>query len=110
MKHFLLVFLTVILSVSTCQRKGGQIPVNELTMVEYADTLSPVQLDSLFIADSLSFDLENDWILSTSVAESKQDLFYKYVYIRDLTDSTGTVYTLCTYEDTLYIINKRVVK
>lgn len=108
MKQFLLIFLTFFLAVSTCQK-----PVkltDDIKMISYDDTLSRSQLDSLFIADTLSFNIENDWIMSASLSEDRKDVLYKYVYIKELTDSTGTVYTLCSYQDTLYIINKRIVK
>ena len=77
-------------------------------MVEYADTLSRACLDSLFIADTLSSDLENDWINLTLLNDSKDRLLYKYVFIKEMTDSTGIIYTLYSYQDTLYIINKRI--
>lgn len=109
MKQILLIILTFILSVSTCQRKIDNV-VDQRTMISYDDTLNRHQLDSLFITDTLSFNIENDWISSSVVSEDKKDILYKYVYIKELTDSTQVLYTLCTYQDTLYIINKRIVK
>jgi len=79
-------------------------------MIVTEDTLTKHQLDSLFIADTLSFNIEEDWIQSITLSEDKKDLFYKYVYIKSLTDSTGTIYTLYSYMDTLFIINKRIVE
>lgn len=95
-----------ICSASTCNRKVETI--KQQTMVEYADTLSRTGLDSLFIADTLSSDLENDWINLTLLNDSKDRLLYKYVFMKEMTDSTGIIYTLYSYQDTLYIINKRI--
>ena len=103
-----MLLVACVLSVSTCHKKGNE--VIEQSMVAVEDTLTHAQLDSLFIADTLSFDIENDWIKSEVIAENKKDFLYKYVYIKELTDSTGTIYTLCTYQDTLFIINKRIIK
>ena len=112
MKHILMLILAFLLSVSTCQKKPNDIngTVNELTMTIQEDTLTRCQLDSLFIADTLSFDIEQDWIESRVLSENKKEFFYKYIYIKELTDSTGVVYTLYSYQDTLYIINKRISK
>ena len=109
MHKLIIVILALLLSTSTCQKKVSNTN-NEQAMIEWADTLNKNQLDSLFVADTLSFDIENDWIQSQAVSEDKSQMFYKYVYIKSLTDSTGTIYTLCSYKDTLYIINKRVVE
>ena len=108
MHKILMVFLALFLSISTCQKKSSD--SNNITMVSVEDTLTHSQLDSLFIADTLSFNIEEDWINSTVLNEDKSKLLYKYVYIKSLTDSTGTIYTLYSYQDTLFIINKRVVK
>jgi len=109
MHKILIIILAFFLSVSTCQKKIDKV-VNDPTMVAVEDTLTKFQLDSLFIADTLSFNIEQDWISSTVMNEDKTELLYKYVYIKELTDSTGTIYTLYSYQDTLFIINKRTVK
>ena len=109
MHKLIIIILTLLLSVSTCQKKIDN-TINEQTMIEYADTLNRDQLHSLFVSDTLSIDIENDWIKSQVVSDNKSDFLYKYVYIKSLTDSTGIIYTLCTYQDTLYIINKRIVE
>lgn len=109
MKHILILILAFILSVPTCQKKVNTV-IDEQRMVAIEDTLTRHQLDSLFIADTLSFDMEKDWIQSQVLSEDKKEFLYKYVYIKSLTDSTGTIYTLCSYQDTLFIINKRIVK
>ena len=109
MHKIIMLILAFFLTVSTCQKKIDN-TVEEKTMVEWADTLNQHQLDSLFVADTLSFNIEEDWIESKVLAEDNSAFLYKYVYIKSLTDSTGTIYTLCTYQDTLYIINKRIVK
>jgi hypothetical protein len=109
MHKILIIILAFFLSVSTCQKKIDKV-VNDPTMTYVEDTLTRPQLDSLFIADTLSFNIEEDWIKSTVLNQEKTDLLYKYIYIKSLTDSTGTIYTLYSYQDTLYIINKRVVK
>lgn len=106
MKKFILLLVIFICSASTCNRKVETI--KQQTMVEYADTLSRAGLDSLFIADTLSSDLENDWINLTLLNDSKDRLLYKYVFMKEMTDSTGIIYTLYSYRDTLYIINKRI--
>ena len=93
---------------STCQKKADHVIEHSMVVVE--DTLTRTQLDSVFIVDNLPFNVEDDWISSSVLTEDKTDYLYKYVYIKELTDSTGTVYTLCTYQDTLYILNKRVVE
>ena len=111
MNKILMLILAFLLSVSTCQKKPNNIGVvNEYTMLIQEDTLTRNQLDSLFIADTLSFDIEEDWIQSQVLTEDKKDFLYKYVYIKSLTDSTGTIYTLYSYQDTLFIINKRIVE
>ena len=79
-------------------------------MIATEDTLTRHQLDSVFTVDNLSFNIEEDWITSAVLNEEKTDYLYKYVFIKEMTDSTGTVYTLCSYQDTLYILNKRVVE
>lgn len=104
----LIIFLSVS-SVSTCQKKVNNI-VTDKTMIETADTLNRRQLDSLFTVDTLSFNIDEDWIKSQVLTEDRKDFLYKYVYIKSMTDSTGVVYTLCSYKDTLFIINKRIVK
>ena len=109
MHKLIIIILALFLATSTCQKKVEKV-VNERTMIEWVDTLNQHQLDSLFVADTLSFDIENDWIVSQVGAENKRELLYKYVYIKSLTDSTGTIYTLCSYQDTLYIINKRIAE
>jgi len=108
MNRLLLIFIAFILSVSTCQKKIDQ--VIEHTMMETEDTLTRQQLDSVFVADTLSFNIEEDWIQSSALTQDKKDFLYKYVYIKELTDSTGTIYTLCTYQDTLYILTKRIAE
>lgn len=108
MKQFFIIFLVFILAVSTCQKRTNL--TDNSKMVSYDDTLSRRQLDSLFIADTLSFNIENEWIQSMVVTEDKRSALYKYVYIKEITDSTQVIYTLCSYQDTLYIINKRVVE
>ena len=109
MKHILMIILAFILSVSTCQKKVNTI-IDEQRMIAVEDTLTRHQLDSLFIADTLSFDIDEDWIQSQDLSEDKKELLYKYVYIKSLPDSTGIIYTLCSYQDTLFIINKRIVE
>ena len=97
------------LSVSTCQKKVENV-IFESRMISIEDTLSRHQLDSTFIADTLSFNIEDDWITSHVISEDRKELLYKYVYIKSLTDTTGTIYTLYTYQDTLFILNKRIVE
>lgn len=110
MKKIITVLLFLLLfSSNTCQHNIDKV-VNEKTMISYDDTLNHMELESLFIKDTLPSNIENDWIVSKSLREDKKDMFYKYVYIKNLTDSTGTIYTLCTYQDTLYIINKRTIR
>ena len=109
MKHILILILAFILSVPTCQKKVNTM-IDEQRMVAVEDTLTRHQLDSLFIADTLSFDMEKDWIQSQVLSEDKKEFLYKYVYIKSLTDSTGTIYTLCSYQATLFIITKRIVE
>lgn len=108
MKHILTIILALILSVSTCQKKQD-VDVDQ-TMIVLEDTLTRAQLDSVFIVDDLSPDLEEDWITSTVLNEDKSEFLYKYVFIKELTDSTGYIYTLCGYQDTLFILNKRIVE
>lgn len=108
MRKLLMLFLAFFFSVSTCQKKPETI--DEQKMIVTEDTLTRYQLDSLFMADDLSFNIEEDWIDSAVLNEDKTDILHKYVYIKEITDSTGTVYTLYTYQDTLYIINKRTVE
>lgn len=111
MSKFLVIFLTLFLSVSTCQMKVEN-RLQDLKMITYDDTLSRKQVDSLFIVDSLSFDIENDWIQSSAVIDDSLGRYiaYKYVYIKNLTDSTGVIYTLYTCQDSLFIINKKIIK
>ena len=103
-----MLFLAFFLSVSTCQKKVDNVP--EQKMIVTQDTLTRNQLDSVITVDELSFNIEEDWITSAVLNEDKNDYLYKYVFIREVTDSTGTVYTLWSYMDTLYILNKRVVE
>lgn len=109
-KIFLYIFM-LFLSVSTCQRKNEN-GLNNVKMISYEDTLSRKQLDSLFIADTLSFDVENDWIQSSAIVDDTIERYiaYKYIYIKNITDSTGVIYTMYSYQDTLFIINKKVIK
>lgn len=109
MNKIIALFLALLLSASTCQKKVDN-ATKDLTMVAVEDTLTRAQLDSVFTVDELSFDIEEDWIASPVLSEDKKEYLYKYVFIKELTDSTGTVYTLCSYQDTLYILNKRVVE
>lgn len=99
------------LSVSTCQRKIEN-GLNNVKMISYEDTLSRKQLDSLFIVDTLSFDVENDWIQSSAIVDDTigRYIAYKYIYIKNITDSTGVIYTMYSYQDTLFIINKKVIE
>lgn len=108
MNKILAIFLAILLAVSTCQKRADDIV--EQSMVAIEDTLSRAQLDSVFVADELSFDIEEDWITSAVLTEDRKDYLYKYVFIKELTDSTGIIYTLCSYQDTLYILNKRIVE
>ena len=108
MKHILTIILAFLLSVSTCQKKQD-VEVDQ-TMIVTEDTLTRTQLDSVFIVDELSPNLEEDWIESTVLSEDKTDFLYKFVFIKELTDSTGYIYTLCGYQDTLFILNKRIVE
>ena len=109
MKYFLMFIWALFLSVSTCQKKVENV-IFESRMISIEDTLSRHQLDSTFIADTLSFNIENDWIQLQVISEDRKELLYKYVYIKSLTDTTGTIYTLYTYQDTLFILNKRIVE
>lgn len=108
MRKILMLLLAFFLSVSTCQKKIDSVP--EQKMIVTQDTLTRNQLDSVFTVDELSFNIEEDWIESAALNEDKTDILHKYVFIKELTDSTGTVYTLCTYQDTLFILNKRIVE
>lgn len=108
MNKIFIAILAFFLTVSTCQKTIDTI--DDSKMIATEDTLTRCQLDSLFIADTLSFNIEEDWIQSSVLDEYRKHFLYKYVYIKSLTDSTGTVYTLCTYQDTLYIINKRTIE
>ena len=108
MKHIITIILAFLLSVSTCQKKQD-VDVDQ-TMIVMEDTLTRSQLDSVFIVDGLSNDLEEDWIVSSILDENKKELLYKYVFIKELTDSTGYIYTLWGYQDTLFILNKRIVE
>ena len=103
-----MLLLAFFLTVSTCQKKIDT--VVEHTMMATEDTLTRSQLDSVFVADTLSFNIEEDWIQSQVLSEDKKEFLYKYVYIKSLTDSTGTIYTLASYQDTLFILNKRIVE
>ena len=109
MKYFVMFIWALFLSVSTCQKKVENV-IFESRMISIEDTLSRHQLDSTFIADTLSFNIEDDWITSQVISEDRKELLYKYVYIKSLTDTTGTIYTLYTYQDTLFILNKRIVE
>lgn len=109
MNKIITILLAFLLSVSTCQKKADNM-IQEHTMIAVEDTLTRAQLDSVFTVDELSFNIEEDWISSPVLSEDKKNYLYKYVFIKELTDSTGTVYTLCSYQDTLYILNKRVVE
>lgn len=106
MRNFLIIFIMAILSVSTC-RNG--IPKQTYGMHETEDTLNMNQMDSVFLSDSISGDIENDWIQIVSLSERKNPI-YKYLYIKELTDSTELIYTLYEFQDSLYIVNKRTVK
>ena len=108
MKQILTIILVFLLSVSTCQKKTDT--NTDHNMVMYEDTLTREQLDSVFIVDEISPNLEDDWITSTVLSEDKKDFLYKYVFIKELTDSTEYIYTLCGYQDTLFILNKRIVE
>ena len=108
MNKIIAILLAFLLSVSTCQKKTDNII--ERTMVAVEDTLTRAQLDSVFTVDKISFNIEEDWIASPVLTEDRKEYLYKYVFIKDMTDSTGIVYTLCSYQDTLYILNKRVVE
>lgn len=108
MNKIIAILLAFLLSVSTCQKKTDNII--EHTMVAVEDTLTRAQLDSVFTVDEISFNIEEDWIASPVLTEDRKEYLYKYVFIKDMTDSTGVVYTLCSYQDTLYILNKRVVE
>ena len=101
--------MALFLSVSNCERKVNTIS-KEKTMIETVDTLNRRQLDSIIISDALSLNLDEDWIKSKVLSQDRQEFLYKYLYIKSLTDSTGIVYTLSSYQDTLFIINKRIVK
>ena len=106
--HKIIALLVVfILSISTCHK---QVPPSDGTMFAVEDTLTKSQLDSIFIVNELSFDIEDKWIPFCIPTEDKKDFFYKYVYVKELTDSTEIIFTLRTYQDTLYILNKRIVK
>ena len=111
MSKFIIILLTLFLSVSTCQRKVNH-KLQDLKMITYEDTLSRKQVDSVFIMDTLSFDIEHDWIQSSSIIDDTLGKYiaYKYVYIKNLTDSTGVIYTLYTYQDSLFIINKKIIE
>ena len=111
MSKFIIILLTLFLSVSTCQRKVNH-KLQDLKMITYEDTLSRKQVDSVFIMDTLSFDIEHAWIQSSSIIDDTLGKYiaYKYVYIKNLTDSTGVIYTLYTYQDSLFIINKKVIE
>jgi hypothetical protein len=109
MNKIIAILLAFLLSVSTCQKKVDN-EIIEHTMIAVEDTLTKVQLDSVIMVDELSFNIEEDWIASPVLSEDRSELLYKYVFIKEMTDSTGTVYTLCSYQDTLYILNKRVVE
>lgn len=108
MHKIIMLLLAFFLTVSTCQKKIDN--VVEQTMIATEDTLTRTQLDSVFVADTISFNIEDDWIQSQVLSEDKKEFFYKYVYIKSLTDSTGTIYTLVSYQDTLFILNKRIVE
>lgn len=108
MNKIIAILLAFLLSVSTCQKKTDNII--ERTMVTVEDTLTRAQLDSVFTVDEISFNIEEDWITSPVLTADRKEYLYKYVFIKDMTDSTGIVYTLCSYQDTLYILNKRVVE
>lgn len=103
-----MLFLAFFLSVSTCQKKPDS--TQEPKMLVTQDTLTRTQLDSVFTVNELSFNIEEDWIDSPVINEDKTDILHKYIYIQELTDSTGTVFTLWSYMDTLFILNKRVVE
>lgn len=109
MNKIIAILLAFLLSVSTCQKKVDN-EIIEHTMIAVEDTLTRAQLDSVIMVDELSFNIEEDWIASPVLSEDRSELLYKYVFIKEMTDSTGTVYTLCSYQDTLYILNKRVVE
>lgn len=111
MTKILLSLLVIFLSVSTCQKKIDQ-RIEGVQMICTDDTLTRHQVDSLFITDSLSFDISNDWISSPVVLENEygKEMIYKYIFIKNLTDTTGTIYTLYGYQDTLFIINKKIIK
>ena len=108
MNKLILLITAIVLSVSTCHKKIDNVIDHSILATE--DTLTKTQLDSIFIADTLSFDIENDWIQSQTVTPDQTGFLYKYVYIKSLTDTTGVIYTLNTYQDTLFILNKRIMK
>ena len=108
MRNLLLILLALFFSTSTCQKKTETAQEQKMLVVQ--DTLNKYQLDSALTADELSYDIENDWIDLQVLNEEKSDVLHKYLYISELNDSTGTVYTLWSYMDTLYILNKRTVE
>ena len=71
MNKILLLLVACILSVSTCHKKVST--VVDGTMIAVEDTLTKPQLDSVFIADELSFDIENNWIPFCVLTEDKRD-------------------------------------
>ena len=106
-KILLLLILVLFASSHTCQYNPPQ-ATKDRTMISYDDTLNRAKLNNLIISDSLSFEID-DWISSFALSEDREPI-YKYVFIKSLTDSTGIIYTLSSYQDTLYIINKRVIE
>ena len=80
---------------------------NGNVMTAREDTLTRVQLDSLCVADSLSTNFAEDWLNALVIDDDRQPLV-KYGFIKELTDSTELIYTLSTYQDSLFIMNKRI--
>lgn len=107
MKRFaiLCMLMLVLTSVFSQFRFNGR----ESVMIEKSDTLNVRGLDSLIITDTLSHDIKNDWITSFSITR-KREMLYKYIYIKRLGKNKEIIYTLNQYQDTLFILSKRITK
>lgn len=108
MRKILALILIFVISGSTCHKRIEK-EVIRTTMLSFEDTLTKQELDSMFICDTLSLNIENDWIPSVAFS-ADNDILYKYVYIKNDPDDGGTIYTLSSYQDTLFIISKRITK
>jgi len=105
---FLFVMVLTICSIMCCGPGKKVTKEKDFVMYGYERLMNGSQLDSLCVADTLSTNFEN-WIEVGFHDYETERTIVRYLFIKRANSESEVIYTV-TQQDTLFNVNKRMIK